>query len=79
MRLLKNVDLDLLPPPMKRAKTEESVSDGTLGSSISLSAFLTTPHFKTKNCLVEVSLLLFFYGLIGKSLDDHPGKLFSRV
>ena len=41
------------PPPYKRARTEESLPGDKI---IFLSKFLSTPHSKTKNLLIEVKI-----------------------
>ena len=61
MRCMNNTDIDMTPPPLKRARTEEMPSSQSSNSTISLSTFLTTPHFTTKNNTVEVLFNLFFY------------------
>ena len=50
-------EINLGPPPMKRAKTE-SASTSTAASTISLYHFLSTPHNKTRHSFVEVTYLI---------------------
>ena len=54
---LKNEDLDLQPPPLKKMKTEPSTKQSSSGR-ISLYEFLTRPLHETRNSAVEVKTLI---------------------
>ena len=54
---LKNEDLDLQPPPLKKMKTEPSTKKSSSGR-ISLYEFLTRPLHETRNSAVEVKTLI---------------------
>jgi hypothetical protein len=54
MRLLTIEDITFQPPPLKKAKTEQSVTNASTSGTISLLQFVTTPHLNTKNSMVEV-------------------------
>ena len=51
---MNEADLEIAPPPIKRVKTEEMPQPQSFNTTISLSTFLTTPHYTTRNNIVEV-------------------------
>ena len=51
---MNKADLEIAPPPIKRVKTEEMPQTRFFNTTKSLSTFLTTPHYTTRNNIVEV-------------------------
>ena len=51
MKKVKDADIELIPPPTKRPKIENTAPTPT---TISLSKFLITPHKETKNSTIQV-------------------------
>lgn len=58
LKKVKDTNLDIATRPSKRVKLEEPSAESAF---ISLSTFLTTPHFKTKKSFVQVFYLILIY------------------
>ena len=56
MNKVKDADIELIPPPTKRPKIENTAPTPT---TISLSKFLITPHKETKNSTIQLISIYF--------------------